>query len=137
MNRWPVEQAQDADRVWIGALFQAEAQVLGVNFGAIWYRWLHRTTDRERWLVVRPLGFAHYLARLDGVRVLYELAVRPDARRQGIGTALLAAIGRPMVLKTDVGNLAANSFYLALGFHLTGIHPSRDGRRLLNRYRLA
>jgi GNAT superfamily N-acetyltransferase len=136
MSAWQVEPACEADKAWIDAIFNADARYLASNFTTIWWRWLNRSTERDRWLVVRPYGFAHYLARLDGVQVLYEMAVRTDMRRRGIGTALLAAIGRPVELKTDCDNEASNSFYLARGFCLTGMKASRDGARLMNLYRL-
>lgn len=136
MTVWKVEPARDGDKDWVGEIFNADAKYLGADFGAIWYRWQTRETARDRWTVVRPFGFAHYLERLDGVKVLYEIAVRSDMRRKGIGRALLAEIGRPVELKTDHNNAEANNFYLALGFSFKGAKPSQSGKKLMNLYRL-
>ena len=57
---------------------------------------------------------------LDGVRVI-NLAVDPDARRQGVGTVLLAAIERvfptgDMTLMVQAENSAAQALYRAVGY---------------------
>lgn len=53
---------------------------------------------------------------------LHNLYVAPEHQRQGIGkgllTEVLAAIGRPVELKTDAPNLVARRFYEGFGFGL-------------------
>ena len=57
---------------------------------------------------------------LDGVRVI-NLAVDPDARRQGVGTALLAALEDvfptgDMTLMVQTGNSGAQALYRQVGY---------------------
>jgi [ribosomal protein S18]-alanine N-acetyltransferase len=79
---------------------------------------------------------------LDGGRVI-NLAVDPDMRRQGIGTALMRAAeralpGGDMTLMVQAENNAAQALYRSLGYvaeskaaHYYG--PSRAGLRMLKR----
>ena len=59
---------------------------------------------------------------------LHNLFVAPDHQKQGIGSALLtevlAAIGRPVELKTDAPNLVARRFYEGFGFEVVEEAPS-------------
>ena len=53
---------------------------------------------------------------------LHNLFVAPGHQKKGIGSALLtevlAAIGRPVELKTDVPNTSARRFYEGFGFQI-------------------
>ena len=53
---------------------------------------------------------------------LHNLFVAPDRQKEGIGRALLtevlAAIGRPVELKTDAPNLIARRLYEDFGFEV-------------------
>ena len=53
---------------------------------------------------------------------LHNLFVAPDRQKQGIGRALLtgvlAAVGRPVELKTDKPNTVARRFYEGFGFQV-------------------
>lgn len=70
-----------------------------------------------------PVGFAS-VEIVDGVAHLWQLAVRPAAGRQGIGTALVRAVcdwaaahGYPAVTLTTYRDVAWNGpFYRRLGF---------------------
>ena len=77
------------------------------------------------------VGFAHVL-ELEGVAHLEQLAVRPDAQRQGSGTALVrAALAEAAARGYDVLSLSAYAevpwnapFYRRLGFEeLTDLAP--------------
>lgn len=72
----------------------------------------------------------------DTVRIM-NIAVHPDARRQGVGTALLDAIGEilssgDIVLMVEEHNYGAQALYTAQGFTRTGFQrnyygPNRHG----------
>ncbi|MFX0592859.1 N-acetyltransferase family protein [Melissospora conviva] len=71
------------------------------------------------WVAESPAGEILGFAALDG-DVLEHLYLRPDVRRQGIGTALLAQVrqaapGR-LSLRVFTRNTAARSFYQRHGF---------------------
>lgn len=128
-----VESADDADEEWIEALFEANSDILG-SFSPAWWRWRNADTARNRWIVIRPIAFAHFLERQDGVKTLYEIAVDQRVKRAGIGTRLLDEIGYPMKLKTDADNAESNRFYRALGFERVGQDTTSSGKPV-NRYR--
>jgi GNAT superfamily N-acetyltransferase len=89
----------------------------------------------------RPVGTAT-VAEFDaepGIAHVYAMWVAPDARRAGVGRALIDAAtawarGRGchrLVLSVTETNLAARSFYAAVGFAETGERtPLRDGSDL-------
>lgn len=100
-----------------------------------------------------PVGFAHVL-ELDGHAHLEQLSVRPEAQRQGIGTALVRAAmrearrdGHRQMSLCTYRDLAFNGpFYAALGFeevadllpfqrqireHETEIGLDADGARIV------
>lgn len=133
MNAWTVELAEERDADWLRPIFAAERRWLW-DFGRVWWRYWHQRRVGEAWYVVREAGFVHWHARRDGVRVVEEIAVARDARRQGVGRALLAAIGQPILLKTDADNAESNPFYAALGFRYKETVASRDDTRRLNVY---
>lgn len=101
-------------------------------------------TDIERgWILVAELpeqgviGFVHYRNRLDSQTTLYEICVRADCRRCGVGSALVkrlseeaSALGKTHIrLKAPI-ELPANCFYQTTGFILTDTEPGKH--RLLN-----
>lgn len=78
-----------------------------------------------------PLGFVLFLAVLDEAELL-RMAVAPEARRRGLGRALvvaglhrLAAAGtRTCRLEVRPSNQAARRLYEGLGFRLVGRRPA-------------
>lgn len=67
----------------------------------------------------------------DGVRIM-NIAVHPDARREGVGTALLHAIGErlpegDLVLMVEEPNYGAQALYEAEGFTRTGYQRNYYG----------
>lgn len=77
-----------------------------------------------------PIAFVNWHTRRDGWTTVYEIAVMPNLRRQGIGQQLLDAVPRPTRLKCTVDNANANAFYAKMGFTLTGVEDGR--KRQLN-----
>jgi GNAT superfamily N-acetyltransferase len=125
-----------ADKPWVIRIWKHYEHILGTDPGVIWWRAWNPLPKNARWIGIPELAFAHYLTRQrDGVKVLYEVAVDPAAKRQGLGKELLAAIGYPMELKTNADSAESNSFYQRLGFSLAGQKTSTDGTRLFNIYR--
>ena len=78
-----------------------------------------------------PLGHA-YLALTDPPQ-LQDVAVRPEHRRRGIGTALTAAAEDQarergfsrLTLSVSVGNDAAQALYRGMGYADAGVPPRR------------
>ncbi len=133
MPDWMIEPATREDAEWIKPIFVAERGAFW-DFGRVWWRYWEQVGSRERWDVIRPLGFIHYRLRRDGIGMVYEIAVSAAARRRGIGRALMARVGEVALLKTDATNLPANAFYQSLGFRLTDTRMARDGVRIMNVY---
>lgn len=65
------------------------------------------------------VGFARFHTRRDGWATLYDLAVAPNAQRQGIGRNLLYSVPTPLRLKCPVGS-RANMFYRRAGLKCVG-----------------
>jgi len=85
----------------------------------------------------KPVGFLH-LRRAGGEAEITMLATHPDARRQGVATALLAealaaAGAGPVFLEVAVCNRAARALYARFGFEAVGRRPgyyrAPSGRR--------
>ncbi len=91
--------------------------------------------EAAQWLPGRESPAQAYVAaeegRIDGVMVwqelpggeaeLLNLAVRPEARRRGVGRALLALLaGRKVWLEVRASNEAAVRFYESQGFRVYG-----------------
>lgn len=125
-----IEAAVPADQKWVGKLFDANKAILGnVSGGTVFWRWRAGLNPREHVVVIRPeLAFAHYLVRKDGTRVLYEMAVTAEAKRQGLGRAILEHIGRPIELKTDADNQESNAFYRRMGLVCVGQKTGGSGK---------
>ncbi len=75
----------------------------------------------------KPVGFLH-LRRVGGEAEITMVATHPDARRQGVATALLedalAAPGTSAVfLEVAVCNHAARALYARFGFEAVGRRP--------------
>jgi len=123
-----------ADRTWAQRIWTAD---LGA-FGLTWYRYWCRTTTAERWVGIADVAFAHYRVKRDGSVTLYEIAVAPERRREGIGSQLLAYLSeqgaRSVALKTDSTNVVSNAFYAARGFTRIGEHASQNGKKMLVEY---
>jgi ribosomal protein S18 acetylase RimI-like enzyme len=134
VSEWVIRPARREDKEWVKPLFERD-RLLGRFGPPWWYYWSRYRDPEERWDVVDGgQGFVHYRARQDGLVSLYEMAVHPDYRRQGVGTALVNHLGRPIALKTDADNTVSNAFYTALGFTLMGQTYSQNGKKTLNVY---
>lgn len=119
---------QDID--WVRPILDSAKHILG-NGTLAWYRFWHGgLVDGARWIVVEGKGFVHFKRRRDGTSVIYEIAVSPDHKRQGVGRQLVAQVGYPIELKTDADNEESNAFYRALGFHPIGCKVSKKGKRM-------
>jgi N-acetylglutamate synthase-like GNAT family acetyltransferase len=84
------------------------------------------------------LGFAAVLPRQDGEAELDALFVDPEARRCGIGRALVAHCAETARTQNSpalcvIGNPHAAAFYKACGFEIVGITETRFGPGLLMR----
>ncbi|MCK9345272.1 MAG: GNAT family N-acetyltransferase [Candidatus Pacebacteria bacterium] len=75
------------------------------------------------------VGFVRWHHRRDEWNTVYEICVRNDSRRDGIGKLLLAQIPKPIQLKCPVDN-ASNKFYEHIGFSL--ISKEQGRKRMLN-----
>lgn len=112
------------------ALWQAMAKFLGPpNRGVL------RGAMKQGQLLVARCGalvggFIHFHLRRDGVVTIYDVAVSPLVRRQGIGkmlvetVAALSPVGK-VKLKCTTTN-PANLFYKRCGFTLLGTEPSTN-----------
>lgn len=124
-----VSLATESDLGWILRLFAQNSGILG---NPLWLRNSYRSNG-HRLIVVREIAFAHYRIGKDGLRTLKEIAVSASHRKQGVGRALLEAIGRPIMLKTDADNEESNRFYKSLSLSLVGQVKSKNGK-LMNVY---
>lgn len=122
------------DDAWaVEAIWRPEERWLGSGKLA-WKRYWANRSDREHWLLASVrhtgdvMGFVHYRIRRDGGKTIYEIAVAKEARRMGIATALLDAVGVPVRLKTNAGNRESNAFYRASGFRLMGVTLTKKGK---------
>lgn len=78
----------------------------------------------------------HMLEGRDDLAVLWDLRVRPDRRRQGVGQKLfIHAVAwarerqcRAMKIETQNNNVSACRFYAACGCRLGGVHPGAYAR---------
>jgi ribosomal protein S18 acetylase RimI-like enzyme len=123
-----IELLVPTDEPWVARLWRS-AGVFGS--GLLVRRALNSTSHNEFCVGVREKAFAHYRVRKDGVRVLYEIAVDPAHKRHGIGRALIAHLGVPVLLKTDADNVAARSFYERMGMRLVGQKVARNGKLMV------
>jgi ribosomal protein S18 acetylase RimI-like enzyme len=92
---------------------------------------------QERRLMVAVLdgkvvGFVHFRCCRDGHATIYEIAVLPECRRQGVGRALVEAVCKEAALRGCVVlqlkcpiNLPANEFYRRTGFTEAGIEEGK------------
>jgi ribosomal protein S18 acetylase RimI-like enzyme len=127
-----IRKAVAADQPWIAKVFDLNKDVLGhVSGGTVFYRWIQSVNPREVWFVIEGKAFVHALVRLDRVAVVYEIAVHPDFKRQGLASALLVPFARRAIeLKTDADHAESNAFYRRLGFKLMGFKNAGSGKRL-------
>lgn len=131
-----VVPAAPIDRHWILSLFNRYSDSIGDDFAA-WREWQsywtairHGKGSSESWLVIRPHGFIHYRTRRDGMHVICEVAVAPQAQRKGIASCLLQSVPKPVTLFTDADNIPSNGLYRKLGFVLVGKKTARTGKLL-------
>jgi GNAT superfamily N-acetyltransferase len=140
-----IEPVQESDRQEIVALFgsDAEAQKIWGKDGGrvVWYWYWSQPAKKARkhWDKAvdvetgRILGCVHWVEHMNGWRTLKDIVVAPDARGQGVGRALVAQVGLPVYLKTDVDSLA-NGFYQRLGFTKGETMPSKKRTKMLTVY---
>lgn len=104
------------------------------------YRWpvlaIMRALPNVTFLVARDADavIGCIIADIDkgNVRIM-NIAVAPDWRKRGVGTALMGAIGdrlprRPVVLMVEEHNRAAQALYERLGFTRTGFRAGYYGQ---------
>lgn len=115
-----VRLAQAADLFWVKAMADRHRAEVGFVLRAALEDGLARGE-----LLVAAGGFCHFHRRRDGWHTVYALV----SEQSGTGSALLAAIPRPVRLRCPV-TLAANRFYLRQGGALVAVEPGR--RRPLN-----
>lgn len=95
-----------------------------------------RDTEGEIiWVATRSTRLLGFVSVWKPENFIHNLFVRPDAARQGVGSALLDEclnnIGRPVVLKCGVQNYKARDFYLAKGWRTASEGEGADGKYLL------
>jgi ribosomal protein S18 acetylase RimI-like enzyme len=78
-------------------------------------------------------AFCHYHRRRDGVTVIYEICVPPEARGRGIGRTMVDMLLCPVQCKCPEDN-ASNGFYEHIGFTRVAVEPGK--KRKLNVWRL-
>lgn len=109
---------------------------------AMWRRYEHtvnhwRADDpRAVHLGVPELGFLRYRPRRDGTSVIDVVLVDEAARGQGLAKVLVLAVPRPIQVKTDVDNGAANALYRSIGAVLLGTHAKLRAPGHVNVYYL-
>lgn len=129
------------DKSWVRAVWSTAEREIG-TWGAVGSRswWASYTVGIEghRWVGFPELGFVHYrLLKRSPERVVDEIVVAPEGRRRGLARDMLAEVGCPVRLKTDVTNQAANALYRSLGFVLMGTYRAKsNSERLINAYLL-
>ncbi len=100
------------DRSWVAALLARTPPAAA---------WL---PDRHLWLVAEPeAGFVCWHQVAENEFEILNLAVAPEYRRQGLGSALLKAAGilrGAWFLEVRASNLAAQEFYRKCGFTVAG-----------------
>lgn len=131
-----LEPANSDDASWICELLETNKKILGGRH--VFLRWAQsRKATNEYWLVIRPAAFIHFRIKRNGTVALYEIAVREDHKRQGLGRFLLEYMrgpGRPIELKTDADNEESNAFYSGMGMKMIQQKKSKSGKKLFNIY---
>jgi len=84
-------------------------------------------------LPINFAGFCRFHKRRDGQTTIYEIFVRREYRRMGIGLALIKFLDPPLLAKCPL-DLASNRFYEAVGFRVSRV--DRGKARELNVWRL-
>ena len=116
------------DKQWVIDLFVATGQLGDKHVAnSQWFRFWQAKNPREHWIVDNNnSAFCHYLVALDGTRSIYEIAVAQNARRTGLGKAMIEQVGVPVRCKTDVTNVTSNAFYASAGFLCVAKHKKRN-----------
>lgn len=138
---WPIRPATPADLDAIKRLADAHRHELGF----VLLPSLREQIERGQVLVAMDgdelVGFVDFHQRRDGQITLYHIAVEPDARARGVGSALVNALRQvarqagctQIALKCPV-DLQANQFYQEYGFQLVETLTGR--KRALNKWLL-
>ena len=113
------------DLVWIKKLWYKNDHVLGVPFDA------YLDIKKYTILVIPEIAFVRFAKKKTGENYVYDIAVDKDARKSGVGRKLMDMIEKPIMLKTDVGNVESNLFYKNLGFIALAHVKSRKGRPMV------
>ena len=126
-----IDKAVLEDAPWLDKLLKANQRAFGSLGGKeLFWRLALPGNANEHVLVIRPVAFVHYRRNRTGLRVVYEIAVDDKSKQRGLGSALMAAVGRPVMLRTDKDNEEANNFYKRIGLVVVGVAYKRDGRKL-------
>lgn len=120
-----VRRAVSDDIHWIKPMIDRYRNVFGFIPRLVFVN----SIEKGELLVVAHKAFCRYHTRRDGVSVIYEIL----SEEPSCGTALLAAIPRPITAKCPVGE-ASNSWYERMGFIHNGLQDGK--RRDLNIWRL-
>jgi [ribosomal protein S18]-alanine N-acetyltransferase len=133
MDAWVIEPLTRADvddvlaleeaaftNPWTKAMYLAELENTGVSFC-----FLARDENRQ------AVGFCSFWRILDELHI-NNLAVRPELRRQGIGSILLDFVmkkgvelgARRATLEVRRSNHAARMLYERFGFSVSGVRPN-------------
>jgi ribosomal protein S18 acetylase RimI-like enzyme len=126
-----IRSATLSDFHWLRYVWDQNRDMLG-PFVLSWNGWLERgPRSKTRWDVVPFLGFVHWTQHAHYAYVR-EIAVAKEAKRKGVGLALMKHVTRltPVRLKTDADNTESNAFYQRLGLKLYGRAVTKKGKPL-------
>lgn len=126
------EQLFRSSRAFLADLALPQAYLealLGQQFQAQQYGYSQTFPDASRWIIchtLRPIGKV-IVARAVGSLHIVDLAVLPEWRSKGFGTAVLKGLqalasreGLALSLSVEVHNVRAKRLYASLGFHCDG-----------------
>jgi N-acetylglutamate synthase-like GNAT family acetyltransferase len=140
-NEFTVRKATISDLEGIKRLADAHKSELGFIVRSA----LQRSIESEELLVAEAdselLGFIQYRHRKDEQTTLYNVAVAPQRRGNGVGRALVLALAteaqkkaKQLILLKCPTELRANAFYQRYGFELAATETGKH--RALNIWKL-
>jgi ribosomal protein S18 acetylase RimI-like enzyme len=118
------------------AIADANRDALGFLVAAAFVDAIHRSQLLVAESSGNVVGFVRYNHRVRGTETaLYDICVSIIARRQGVGRALIAALGescrlhgRRTIIARCPEDLPANAFYACIGFQPITVEPGRRRR---------